>query len=78
MKIDPTDLVDAAEIADMLGLASNRAVSTYRARYDTFPEPVIEKASGKCVLWLRTDIEDWARKTDQRHRHAAPRAEGNA
>ena len=63
MKVDTEDLLDSNEVAELLGLGNNRAVSTYRARYDDFPEPVIEKPSGKCVLWLRSDIEAWARKT---------------
>ena len=59
MKIDPQDLIDAHEVAHLLGLASNRVVSTYRARYEDFPEPTLTKGAGKCVLWLRSDIEAW-------------------
>jgi len=61
MKIDPADLIDAHEVAEILGLATNRAVSTYRQRYDDFPLPALEKGSGKCILWLRADIYQWAR-----------------
>lgn len=60
MKIDPADLIDAHEVAEILGLATNRAVSTYRQRYDDFPEPALEKGSGKCILWVRADVERWA------------------
>jgi predicted DNA-binding transcriptional regulator AlpA len=59
VRINPEDLIDAHEVADILGLASNRAVSTYRQRYEDFPEPIIVKGSGKCVLWLRSDIRMW-------------------
>jgi predicted DNA-binding transcriptional regulator AlpA len=58
VKIDPEDVLDANEVADLLGLAHRQAVSTYRKRYDDFPEPVIEKA--RCVLWRRQDVEAWA------------------
>lgn len=61
MIVHPDDLVDANEVAVMLGLASNKAVAVYRGRYDDFPAPWIVKGSGKCVLWLRADIEAWAR-----------------
>lgn len=61
MRIDPADLLDANEVADLLGLAHRQAVSTYRRRYDDFPQPVVEKS--RCVLWLRSDIETWARTT---------------
>lgn len=60
VKIDPAELIDANEVAAIIGLYSNRAVSTYRQRYADFPIPMVEKASGKCVLWLRSDIESWA------------------
>ena len=56
----PDDLLDAAEVAALLELSSPRSVSTYRARYADFPAPFIEKPSGKCVLWLRQDVERWA------------------
>jgi predicted DNA-binding transcriptional regulator AlpA len=58
--VDPEDLIDSHEVAELLGLGSHRSVSTYRARYDDFPQPVIEKGAGRCLLWLRADIEAWA------------------
>lgn len=54
---DFDDLVDTTEIAEMLGLASFRVVSVYRARYADFPSPVVDKPRAK--LWLRADIEAW-------------------
>jgi predicted DNA-binding transcriptional regulator AlpA len=57
--VDPADLLDAHEVAHLLGLARREAVSTYRRRYRDFPEPTIEKS--RCVLWLRADVEAWAR-----------------
>ena len=67
-KIDPEDLIDASEVAEILGVSSNRSVSTYRLRHDDFPAPVVEKGSGKCVLWLRKDIEVWRAKHPGRER----------
>jgi hypothetical protein len=61
--IDTDDLLDSHDVAALLGLASHRAVSTYRGRYDDFPVPVIEKGAGRCVLWLRSEVEAWAHKT---------------
>ena len=57
--IDPSELLDSSEVAELLSLSSSTAVSVYRSRYDDFPSPVIIKGSGKCVLWLRADIEAW-------------------
>jgi predicted DNA-binding transcriptional regulator AlpA len=60
VKIDPADLLDAGEVAELLGLSRRQAVSTYRSRYSDFPAPIVEKNSGKCDLWLRSDVESWA------------------
>lgn len=57
--IDPADLLDATEVADLLGLAHRNSVSVYRHRHDDFPKPTVEKS--RCVLWLRADIETWAK-----------------
>jgi predicted DNA-binding transcriptional regulator AlpA len=61
MKVDPAELIDANEVAALLGLARRQAVSTYRGRYPDFPVPIISK--NQCVLWLRADVERWARAT---------------
>ena len=58
--IDPDDLLSADEVAELLGLASHRAVSVYRSRYDDFPSPVVVK--GRCTLWARADVEEWRRQ----------------
>ena len=57
---DLDDLIDAGEVASVLHLARRQAVSTYRRRYDDFPEPVLTKNSGKCDLWSRRAITAWA------------------
>lgn len=60
-KIDPTDLIDAHGIADLLQLTHRSSVSTYRKRYVDFPKPVVDMGAGRCLLWLRSDVEGWAR-----------------
>ncbi len=57
--IDPDDLLDAAQVAELLGLASANVISVYRARYPDFPEPRIER--GRCRLWLSDDVRSWSR-----------------
>jgi predicted DNA-binding transcriptional regulator AlpA len=59
--VDPADLVDARAIAELLRLSSPRAISVYRARYPDFPAPVVDMGVGRCLLWLRIDIEQWNR-----------------
>jgi predicted DNA-binding transcriptional regulator AlpA len=64
MRIDPADLIDASEVAPLIGLDNPKGVSVYRRRYEDFPAPVVDKP--RCVLWLRTDVEAWARATGRR------------
>jgi len=61
VQIDTDQLVDLAEVAALIGIDNPRGVSVYRRRYRDFPTPVIVK--GRCVLWLRSDVEAWARET---------------
>ncbi len=37
------------------------SVSTYRRRYPDFPAPVVDMGAGRCLLWLRADVEAWAK-----------------
>ena len=59
--IDPDNLIDTHDVATLLGLSSPRAVSVYRSRYDDFPTPLINRGTGRCLLWLRADVERWAK-----------------
>jgi predicted DNA-binding transcriptional regulator AlpA len=61
VKIDPADLIGPSEVAPIIGLTNPGGVSVYRRRHADFPAPVVEKA--QCVLWLRSEIEAWARAT---------------
>lgn len=56
-KVDVDDLIDAREVADMLGLSSPRAVAVYSSR--GLPEPIIDRGPNTAKLWLRQDIERW-------------------
>jgi predicted DNA-binding transcriptional regulator AlpA len=58
-KVDVDDLIDAREVAEMLGLSSSRAVAVYSSR--GLPEPIIDRGPNTAKLWLRQDIERWVR-----------------
>ncbi len=58
--IDPTDLVDAHVVAQMLGLAHRNTVSVYQKRYADMPRPIVEMGRGRCRLWSRAEIREWA------------------
>jgi glutathione-regulated potassium-efflux system ancillary protein KefG len=62
-KVRTEDLVDARWIADYLGLSHPNSVSTYQKRYPIMPRPVVDLGRGRCRLWLRPEIESWARAT---------------
>ena len=62
VKFSADELADSTEVAEILGLSTPRSVSTYRARHEDFPVPGVEKGHGRCVLWLRADIEAWAKR----------------
>ena len=65
-QVSTEDLIDAAGIAELLGLAQRNTVSLYQRRYPDMPRPVLDLGSGRPRLWLRPQIEEWARQTGRR------------
>lgn len=60
--VDPGDLLDAHDVAELAGWARRNSVQQYRDRHpDDFPPPAVEKRSG--VLWRRQDILEWLERT---------------
>ena len=59
--IDADDVIDAGEIATMLGLSHSNTVSLYQRRYPAMPRPVNDMGQGRCKLWLRSEIDAWSR-----------------
>lgn len=57
------DLIDARDVAEILGLSHPSAVSVYQHRYAHMPRAVVDLGRGRSKLWLRPEIERWA--TDQ-------------
>jgi len=53
------DLIDAGEVASILGLAHRNSVSTYRSRYPDFPPGRPAPGGGRGRLWTRQEIVDW-------------------
>lgn len=52
------DLVGVTEVREMLGVSRQRVHQLLRDD-PTFPEPVAQLSAGR--IWLRTDVERWAR-----------------
>ena len=62
-EVNTEDLIDASEVAGLLGLAHRNTVSVYQQRYPDMPRPVVERSGGKTRLWLRPEIEKWMSQT---------------
>jgi glutathione-regulated potassium-efflux system ancillary protein KefG len=58
-KVYLDELMDAADVARTLGLASGNVVSVYQARYPDMPRPVLDRGPRRAKLWLRSEIERW-------------------
>jgi predicted DNA-binding transcriptional regulator AlpA len=68
-RLNTEDLIDAGEVASLLGLSDRTAISVYRSRYRDFPLPVVDK--GRTKLWHRPAVEKWARATGREVRPGA-------
>jgi len=62
-RVRTEDLIDAQSVADLLGLSHRNTVSSYQKRYPEMPRPVIDLGRGRPRLWLRPEMEAWARVT---------------
>lgn len=77
LQVDPQDLLDVSQVAVILGLSNRQGVSAYRLarrpdgslKYPDFPQPVINRGGGRCLLWLRAEIEEWRRQHPGRGIH---------
>src|SRR5579875_381249 len=60
MPLVPTeDLIDAVEVARLLGLSHRNTVSQYLIKYPDMPRPIIDLGPSRPRLWLRPDVESW-------------------
>lgn len=53
------ELIDATEVASLLGLSHRNSVSTYRSRYRDFPAGQPAPGGGRSRLWVRGEILAW-------------------
>lgn len=58
--VNTDDLIDAHEVARLLGLSHPHSVSGYLLRYSDMPRPVVDIGGRRTRLWLRPDVEAWA------------------
>jgi hypothetical protein len=60
--IDSGDLVDAHGVAEIRGLARRNTVSQCQRRYRGVPRPSVNLGGGRPQQWLRSEMEQWARR----------------
>lgn len=70
------DLIDAHDVARILGLAQRNTVSQYQRRYPDMPRPVLDLGPGRPSLWLRPQIERWFERQVARGRTRSKRRPG--
>jgi predicted DNA-binding transcriptional regulator AlpA len=64
-RVDLDDIIDSDGVARVLGLSSETGRNTvrqYRQRHPDFPQPVLRVGGGRCLLWLRPEVEEWRRR----------------
>lgn len=61
-RIDIDELIDATDVAEIVGLAQSNSVYVYQRRYPDMPRPVLDRGPSRAKLWLRPEIEAWARQ----------------
>jgi len=62
-KVDIDDLIDVNGVAAILGLSHRNSVTTYLRRYPDMPRPIVDTPTSRIRLWLRSEVEAWARKS---------------
>lgn len=64
--VDVDDLVDAHDVAALLGLAHANTVHQYQRRYEDMPKPIYRPGARRAQLWLRSEMVAWMsrRSTD--------------
>jgi predicted DNA-binding transcriptional regulator AlpA len=58
-RVNTEDLIDANDVAALIGLAHRNTVSQYLHKYPDMPRPVIDLGGSRARLWLRPEIEAW-------------------
>jgi predicted DNA-binding transcriptional regulator AlpA len=65
-RVNTEDLIDALIVAEILELSQRNSVYTYLRRYKDMPRPIVDLGPRRVQLWLRRDIEAWAKRRQTR------------
>ncbi len=75
-RVNTEDLIDTQGVAEILGLTHRNTVLQYQNRYGDMPKPVFDLGKGRVKLWLRPEIEQWAKRQTTRGHARRGRAAG--
>jgi predicted DNA-binding transcriptional regulator AlpA len=59
-KADLDELIDAHDVAKLLGVSQPNTVFVYQRRYADMPLPAVDLGKGRVKLWLRPEVQAWA------------------
>jgi predicted DNA-binding transcriptional regulator AlpA len=62
VRVDTEDLIDANDVARIVGLAHRNTVSQYQQKYPDMPRPVIDLGGTRARLWLKPEIDAWVQQ----------------
>ena len=62
------ELIDAHDVAKLLGLTHPNNVYVYQQRYSDMPKPILDLGHGRVKLWRRPEIERWQRQREDRRK----------
>ena len=65
-RVDVDDLIDVHQVAAILGLKQRNTVTTYLRRYPDMPRPIVEFETSRIRLWLKPEMEEWARRRKEK------------
>lgn len=60
-RVNTEDLIDANDVAAIIGLAHRNTVSQYLRKYPDMPRPVVDLGGSRARLWLKPEVEAWVR-----------------
>jgi hypothetical protein len=63
-------------VAEILGLSHTSAVSVYQHRYADMPRPMVDLGRGRPKLWLKPEVERWAKRVSSEGRTRVKRRVG--
>lgn len=58
-QVDIDDLIDAHDVAALIGLSQPNNVHLYQRRYPDMPRPVLDRGGRRAKLWLRSELRVW-------------------